>query len=279
MPDNPTIFDFGMHRGEDTAFYLAAGASVIAFEANHDLVVANTRRFADAIADGRLTIVEGAIVDPDHEGDTITFYLDDRKSVWGTTRRDWAARNSRLGSTWRAVTVPTIDLKAVLARHPHALYAKIDIEGADQAVLRTLATAGSPPTYVSIESDKVDLDAVVAEIDLLASLGYRKFAAVEQASVPGRRLSGVTLTGAQFAFRFQPDASGPFGQYLAQPWQPAAAVIDQYHAIFRKYARFGDTSPLMRSPLTRTPTRIANRAMLATLGRPLCGWYDTHASL
>src|SRR5690348_14148592 len=55
------VFDVGLHRGQDTAYYLAMGYRVVAFEANPDLVREFRSRFASAIEKGRLTIVEGAI--------------------------------------------------------------------------------------------------------------------------------------------------------------------------------------------------------------------------
>ena len=70
------IYDVGLHKGEDTAFYLAKGFEVVAFEANPALVQSCRERFADAIAAGRLTIVEGAVVDEAANSNeaTVTFY-------------------------------------------------------------------------------------------------------------------------------------------------------------------------------------------------------------
>lgn len=273
-----TVFDFGMHRGEDTAFYLAAGAEVVAFEANAALVALNRARFAEAIEQGRLTIIEGAIVPPGHQGETVTFYIDSRKSVWGTTSTDWAARNVGLGSSVAEVTVPAIDLPAILREHPDLLYAKIDIEGADQFVLASLKASSVTPDYVSIESDKIELGNVIAEIRLLGELGYTKFAAVQQATVPHRRFSGQGLDGTPFAYRFETHASGPFGPYLSQPFVSADDVIADYRRIFSRYRRFGDRSSLMRNAATRVATKVVNRVGIAVAGAPLCGWYDTHAS-
>jgi FkbM family methyltransferase len=273
-----TILDFGLHRGEDSAFYLALGARVVAFEAHPDLLAYNRGRFADAIAGGRLEIVAGAIVAPDDAAREVTFYVDSQKSVWGTTSADWAERNRGLGSTTRAVTVPAVDLPAVLAANPQPLYAKIDIEGADGHVLAALGRAGVSPEFVSIESDKLSLEAVVAEIEQLQALGYTRFAAVQQATVPGRRFRGHGLDGRAVDHRFEADASGPFGPWLEQPWKTAGAVIDDYRVIFRRYRRFGDGSALMRHRLTRLPTRGLNQALIRLAGAPLCGWYDTHAA-
>ena len=280
MPERrtrPVILDFGMHEGEDTEFYLACGADVVAFEANDELVERNTQRFAREIESGRLQIVEGAVVPPDFAGTEQTFYVDSHKSVWGTTSRQWAERNAALGSGLTAVTVPAIDLKTVLAETPQILYAKIDIEGADRFVLDTFKVAGTPPDFISIESDKLDLQTVVEEIETLEGLGYSRFAAVQQATIPGSSISGRRFDGAPLNYRFGKHASGPFGPYLEQDYKAAGEVIDEYRSIFRAYERFGDRSWLMRFGPSRLATRGVNAALLRALRKPLCGWYDTHA--
>jgi FkbM family methyltransferase len=275
----PVVLDFGLHEGEDTEFYLACGADVIAFEANEALVRRNSARFAPDVETGRLRIVAGAIVPPNFAGTEITFYLDDSKSVWGTTSPDWARRNSGLGSSMTSVTVPAVDLTAVLRDVSDILYAKIDIEGADAYVLDTFRSARVQPSFISIESDKLDLNEVIAEIGTLEDLGYTRFAAVQQATVPGYRLRGVALDGAPLDYRFREHSSGPFGPYLKQEYKTAGEVIDDYRAIFCAYARFGDRSLLMRYGPSRFATRAVNSLLVRALNRPLCGWYDTHAAL
>jgi FkbM family methyltransferase len=280
MPEarKPLILDFGLHEGEDTEFYLACGADVIAFEANEDLVAANKARFADEIEAGRLQLVAGAIVAPGFDQPEITFYLDEQKSVWGTTSEDWAARNATLGTQRRSVTVPAVDLSAILTANRDIYYAKVDIEGADHHVLDTFAATGTRPEFLSIESDKEELGNVIAEIESLQDLGFTRFAAVQQASIPGTKVTLRSFAGHQFRFRFRKHSSGPFGPFLQQDYKSAGDVIDEYRAIFRRYASFGDRSWLMTHRLSRLPTRAVNKLLVKSLRKPLCGWYDTHAA-
>jgi hypothetical protein len=110
------------------------------------------------------------------------------------------------------------------------------------------------------------------------NLGYTRFAAVQQATVPGSPVCGTRFDGAPLDYRFRKHASGAFGPYLRQPYKNAGAVIDEYRAIFRAYARYGDRSWLMRNGVTRNATRLVNFALIKALRKPLCGWYDTHAA-
>ena len=47
------IFDVGMHKGEDTEYYLKKGFNVVSFEADPDLANYGRERFKAAIADGK----------------------------------------------------------------------------------------------------------------------------------------------------------------------------------------------------------------------------------
>jgi hypothetical protein len=51
------IFDVGMHKGQDTAFYLAKGFRVVAIEANLSLVRWARFRFRREIKRGQLKIL------------------------------------------------------------------------------------------------------------------------------------------------------------------------------------------------------------------------------
>src|SRR5579871_6024138 len=67
------VFDVGMHRGEDTAYYLHKGYRVVAFEANPSLIEHARIRFREELESGRLTIVPGAITEGTPEN--ATFYV------------------------------------------------------------------------------------------------------------------------------------------------------------------------------------------------------------
>src|SRR5262245_38423463 len=90
MADENLIFDIGMHKGEDTDFYLNKGFRVVGVEANPALSDYCTQRFQEACHTGQLIIVSKAVAE--YEG-TIDFYVNQRFSVWGTANRDWMLRN------------------------------------------------------------------------------------------------------------------------------------------------------------------------------------------
>src|SRR5688572_30803946 len=91
-----------MHLGEDSEFYLKKGFRVVAVEANESLCALVRNRLADQVSNGRLQILNKAI---SYSEGPVTFYVNQKKSIWGTVQREWAERNSRLGAPSEAVVV------------------------------------------------------------------------------------------------------------------------------------------------------------------------------
>jgi FkbM family methyltransferase len=263
------IFDVGLHLGEDSAYYLRKGYRVIGFEANRDLVEHAERRFQAEIEEGRFRIVSGAISDTDNP--TVTFYTYPTKSEWGTTEPDWIDRNANAG-TGVPVEVSVIDFNQVLQTYGVPWFMKIDIEGADILCLQALRNFEARPAFVSIESEKVEWDALLGEFCLLEELGFDRFAAVKQSEIGGKISQTLTLKGERFTYKFEEHASGPFGEDIS--WSRRSEVLAQYQKIFRKYRMFGD-----HSAIRRTSVGMKVVAGLSRLtGSQLPGWYDTHAA-
>ena len=67
------IFDLGMHKADDTRYYLQKGFRVVALEANSDFIQAVRDEFAVQIASKQLTLVEMALAET--AGETVSFYV------------------------------------------------------------------------------------------------------------------------------------------------------------------------------------------------------------
>jgi FkbM family methyltransferase len=277
------IYDIGMHKGEDTEFYLKKGFRVVAIEANPTLVAETRKRFSKHIEEGRLTLVEGAIVEVGSIGatpDFIPFYENEDLAIWGTVNKGWADRNSRLGHESRVIQVPVVDLKAVIATYGMPYYMKIDIEGCDMICLRALEYFLAKPAYLSFESDKVSMAAIKAEMELLLKLGYQDFQAVEQSSIPKAQVAPrPALEGTYVEHGFAHGCSGLFGKELTGPWLNAGQLVRKYRAIHLGYRLLGDDGWMNRwkFPGARTLRGITRRAIRTVTGKPVPGWYDTHA--
>jgi FkbM family methyltransferase len=267
------IYDLGLHQGEDTGFYLAKGFRVVAFEADPDLVAQCREQFAAEIASGQLEIVDGAIVDSPAEGDTVTFYKNPSVTVWGTVDPAWRDRNTRAGWESEEITVPAVDFGKCIEKYGMPYYLKIDIEGADILSLKKLGDFAIKPDYVSIESSKISLDAIDEELNILESLGYDAFKAMQQATVPGSAAPLPASEGADISYIFPRDASGLFGRELPGKWLNRKQIKRRYRRIFVGYRVFGNDTFVRNNRFTRKLWRLLQKI----LRRPIPGWFDTHA--
>lgn len=270
--DKNLIFDVGMHRGEDTEYYLKRGFRVVGFEANPDLVRDNSKVFAKEIEQGNLIIIEGAIVDDPSIG-SIKFYVNEDSSVWGTIHAEFAERNEMLGTSNKVVEVKAIDFVDCIKKNGLPYYMKIDIEGADLCCLRALKHFANKPYYISIESEKVEFEGLLHEIELLDELGYNNFKAVQQANVPHMRVPSNSQEGTIVNHVFSKEASGLFGSDTPGKWLNKDELIERYKTIFREYSRYGDNTIWQRNPVAR----LALKALSRLTGNHYPGWYDTHA--
>jgi FkbM family methyltransferase len=263
------VYDVGMHKGEDTAYYLAKGYRVVGFEADPDRLRECRSRFEAEIAAGRCTIVEGAIADSD--GPSIRFFKHPEVTAWGTIRPARAERNAIVAESV-PIAVPVVDFAACLRRTGVPAFMKVDIEGAGNLCLETLLQFDARPEFLSIESDQEHFQAVAAEFDLLERLGYDRFAVVQQAGIHEQSITTSTVDGRQLTYRFERGASGAFGDDVA-PWLSREEALERYRRIFRAYRLFGPSGLVRRTWLGRGLRKRAARLS----GRPLPGWHDTHA--
>ena len=108
------IYDVGMHRGEDTEFYLRKGFRCVAFEADPESADYCRKKFAEFINSGQLKIIEGAIVDlhavPAGQN-TIKFFKSENLAVLGTLSSQWAEQNKKLGSVSKTIEVGIVNFE------------------------------------------------------------------------------------------------------------------------------------------------------------------------
>jgi FkbM family methyltransferase len=279
------VYDVGMHKAEDTEFYLRKGFRVIAFEADPDLARECKARLHSYIERGQLVLVEGAIIDLEDEGNwgrkKIQFYKNDAMSVLGTINTNWAERNDKLGSSSSGlIEVDVIDFSAVIQKYGMPHYMMIDIEGCDMVCVNTLKRFAARPDYISIESDKTGFSKIKHEIDTLFELGYSGFQAVEQNGIPDVQSPPQPAAEGNYApHRFEIGSSGLFGAELEGAWRTREQILRRYRIIQLGYDLLGDAGVMntwkfkgdwiLRAIVRRT-LQFFTRAIVP-------GWYDTHA--
>lgn len=271
------IYDVGLNTGQDTDFYLKKGFRVIAFEAEPRNVELCRERFGEAIADGRLTIVEGAITTENRTNGgrpTTRFFRNEDHSPWGSSSEEWALRNTIFGTEMEPIEVKAIDFAEAMAEHGVPYYLKADIVGSETICLRAMLEFENKPDYISIRSEKLVFEKLLTEFDLLTQLGYEEFKAVKQ-DFDRIQPEMPSSNGHREFYTFDEGASGPFGEDTPGAWRRRDAVLSEYRRIFVKYWLFGDYSYLIQTERGRRFIAMMERVTR----RSIPGWYDTHARL
>jgi FkbM family methyltransferase len=267
--DGQFIFDIGMHKGEDTAFYLSRGFNVVGVEANPQLVELLTNRFADEIKSGQLVIIPKAIA---KVAGKITFYINDSQSVWGSIDTEFVERNNLVGTRSRPVTVTTVTMAQIMQTFPEPHYVKIDIEGVDFVCLTSLLATEMRPAFVSIESSVTSPKGNWRdELKLLADNGYAQFKFIDQSKLSD--LNGQTLQneGSPIQYQYEQDSSGPFGDDTPGEWptyEMAYELAKKLNWQFKAYSRFSNTPSIF----------VKAARMFKGIGKnDPQSWYDLHA--
>jgi FkbM family methyltransferase len=207
-----TIFDIGMHTGQDTAFYLAKGFRVVAVEANPSLVAEASLQFKEHIDSGRLEILNVGV--GDREG-SFPFYVNAMYSEWSSFDKDIGSR----GGCKEVLEVPTVPFEKLLDRYGEPYYLKIDIEGHDFAVLERLSLTTIRPKFISVENGWPHM------VHHLVGLGYDRFKFINQATVPHMKCPTPAREGNDVPWTFPWSSSGPFGEDTPGEWQAADDIL------------------------------------------------------
>ncbi|MBC7828687.1 MAG: FkbM family methyltransferase [Chitinophagaceae bacterium] len=273
------IFDLGAHKGEDSDFYLRKGFRVIAVDASDKMCEIIFENFKDHPNREDLTIVNYAITEKD--GETITFYENVDKSVWGTIFESWDSRNKKLATNSISRTVKTARLDTLInteLRDDETLeYVKIDIEGADVMALKSLSNSKEKPRFVSLESGKTSWDELLHEFKILEQLGYTKFKIVDQSKVQSQRCPNPSKEGNYIDYKFSFGSSGLFGDELSGEWLCAEDAIKVYKKIFVRYRYFGDDG-IFNNKFFMNNNYLNKLMRILKLKYPHVGWYDTHCT-
>lgn len=278
------VIDVGFHRGEDARFYLDKGFRCVAIEANPLLVATAQTEFADELADGRLRIFGVAIA---QQTGTAQLSVSDDDTVWSSLSPEFVERNERLSATrYHTVEVPTMRFEDILEEVGIPHYLKVDIEGFDMLCIRALHAFEERPDFVSVESAVsslgAPLDQAFDELAELWTLGYRRFAYVNQNAHTFRRAPNPPREGRYVDARLTDLHSGYFGEELPERWASIGRTLLRGHALRVHHNLCGHGGAWTGNPLTRPYRWLATLAwrMNHRLGAGGSNaWYDLHARL
>lgn len=256
------IFDIGFHTGHDSAFYLAKGFRVVAVEANPALCHQAAISFSEAIAEGRLILINSAI---DRAPGRVTLHVPERPE-WGSLDPEFVARHG--ANDVQRYEVEAITTADLIGEYGTPYFIKIDIEGHDLAAVEGLKSVSERPSLISLEAERDSFRDLKREIETLVALGYDRFKVVNQRQVPRQSAPNPPREGLYVPHSFSGNSSGLFGEEAPGEWLSAAQAIETYRRIFWHYALLGDH---------RVAPRWA-QSLAWRLGVRV-HWWDTHAKL
>jgi len=150
--------------------------------------------FEKEIKEGRLTLLNLAMSD---KKEIRKFFINTRVDVWSSLDETLGKRKDE---NYYAIDVQCQTMDYVVSTYGVPHYMKIDIEGYDHIVLKSLTEC---PQYISVE------DSCEQSITTLASLGYKKFKLISQGEI-------VKQSGNDWTFK--DGSSGRFGEDTPGEW-------------------------------------------------------------
>ncbi len=257
------IYDIGMHKGEDTEYYLHKGFDVIAIEASPILFVEGKKKFSFFVDSEKLKILNVGISDIEGKMD---FFLNKENSVWNSFDINIAQRKN---AEIEIVHIRTSEITSIIKEFGVPYYMKIDIEGNDILCLKSLEQIQVKPKYISAEVNSFEI------IQQMYKLGYSKFKLIDQFSllpleippIPAyasfmldknfrlsknilikviRKSLGPIITQCLLKkqrkllnYPFQFGSSGAFGEQLPGQWLNFEEVTEVYNYYLSEHKRSG----------------------------------------
>lgn len=211
------IYDIGANNGDDIPYYLKKSDLVIAVEANPDLCRQIQERFSSEIKHGRL-ILENCVLTAEYQSENVPFYLHKTNHVLS----QFSLPKSKLDQFER-VLLPSKSLNQLFKEHGFPYYVKIDIEGYDHVLLRSLLNKNIKPCFLSAESHRIEV------FLLLTCLGgYNSFKVVNGGSIVDKYSNHLikTIDGEE-VYSFPHHSAGPFGDDISGNWINSEQMFHQ----------------------------------------------------
>ncbi len=208
--ESKIIYDFGANNGDDIPYYLKKADIVVAVEANPSLVEIIRDRFPLEI-DACKLFVENCVLTAREDNQIVPFYLHKRSHVLS----QFLKPDHSKAIDFDEVLLPSKSARSIIQKYGKPFYIKIDIEGYDQEILRSLFEDGIYPDFISAESHSIEVFSL-----LVATNHYKSFNLVDGPTVPIKYEQSKikTIDGGFEIYSFPIHSAGPFGEDIIGDW-------------------------------------------------------------
>ncbi len=231
------IYDIGMHKGEDTKYYLQKGYRVVAVEANPALVAQVSAELKSYIEAKKLIIINIGIAEKES---SMTFYRNDHELEWSSFDKEIGTRDN---TPYTEMQIPCRTSTSIFEEFGIPYYLKIDIEGYDPICINGIESSKNAPAYISCEASSLEcLEALVAK-------GYTQFKLINQArnftafdlateksglnNIFQHKWNRAKIRLQKFLpFKYNFGTSGPFGEDTPGQWMDANYIRNAYNQFY-----------------------------------------------
>lgn len=210
------IYDLGSNNGDDLPYYLKKADLVVAVEANPALCDQIRRRFVEPMEAGRL-FVENCVLNVDDLTPEVDFYIHQSNHVLSR----FPPPDPHLLHEFDKVRLPSKSITNLIRRYGAPYYVKIDIEGFDGEILKSLFLNQIFPPFISAESHSPEV------FSLLVGLGkYNAFKLVNSPTVSQTyKNHPIAICTGSEPYSFPVHSAGPFGEDVAGDWMTAECFL------------------------------------------------------
>ncbi len=203
------IYDLGANNGDDIPYYLKKADIVVAVEANPILTKEIEKKYSKAVSEGRLFVENCVVTTSEFSGD-VPFYI----YKYGHIISQFPKPAESELINFDEVLLPSKSVLSLIEKYGYPHFIKIDIEGYDQEIVRTLIENKIFPEYISAESHSVEVFAL-----LVSSNFYKSFNLVDGPSVVKMyKNTLINTTFGQERYSFPSHSAGPFGEDIKGDW-------------------------------------------------------------
>lgn len=183
------VFDIGSNRGSLSSLYTQHHAQVVAVEPNKNLTHNNPNYSG--------IIIENVCIS-DNTG-TIPFFVATGKGcTLSSCREDWKNFHRKAGRSKKQI-VACRTLESLIRQYGIPVYIKIDVEGYENIVLRTLQT---PINMISIEYTEGDIDNFTECLEIFKRLNFKTFIMLEADQTKKNLLEFIFKSSQDCLFHF-----------------------------------------------------------------------------
>lgn len=199
------IYDFGANEGQNIDYYLTKSDLVVAVEANPILAQKISEKYKKHISEEKLVLFNNCLVDSSIS-DRVDFYR--HKTNSGLSQ---FSKPQKYLNDFEIIRVEPITYQEIVLQVGEPYFVKIDLEGLDYIIYKTIIESGIIPKHLSFENGTSYTKKLLTENSIFKSYNIVAFYNYEKIY---NKIEGRT--------------AGPFSSDIKSPWLNKESILKLY---------------------------------------------------